>query len=72
MAKATKSEGENAKISLRSARKEAMDYIKSLEKDGLSEDAAKSAEEEVQKLVVDYTARVEKILQAKEQEIMTV
>lgn len=72
MVKQTKGEGENAKISLRSARKEAMDYIKSLEKEGLSEDMAKTAEEEVQKVVNDYTVKVEKVLSNKEAEIMTV
>ncbi|MCB0510034.1 MAG: ribosome recycling factor [Chitinophagales bacterium] len=72
MVKQTKAEGEHAKISLRSARKEAMDYIKSLEKEGLSEDMAKTAEEDVQKVVNDYTAKVEKVLSVKEAEIMTV
>ncbi len=72
MVKQTKSEGEDAKISLRSARKDAMDYIKSLKEDGLSEDMAKSAEEDVQKVVNDYTAKIEAILASKETDIMTV
>lgn len=72
MVKQTKSDGEDAKISIRSARKEAMDFIKSLEKDGLSEDMAKNAEEDVQKLVTEYTAKVEAVLNHKETEIMTV
>lgn len=72
MAKQTKAEGEEAKISLRSSRKDAIDFIKSLEKDGLSEDLAKNAEEDVQKIVVEYTGKVEAILSSKEIEIMTV
>jgi ribosome recycling factor len=72
MVKQTKTDGEDAKISLRSARKDAMDFIKSLEKDGLSEDLSKNAEEDVQKLVVEYTAKVESTLSNKEVEIMTV
>jgi len=72
MVKQTKTEGEEAKISLRSARKEALDYVKSLEKDGLSEDLAKNAEAEVQKVVVEYTTKVDAILSVKEDEIMTV
>lgn len=72
MVKQTKSEGEDAKISIRSARKEAMDFIKSMEKEGLSEDMAKNAEDDVQKVVNDYTAKIEAILSRKEAEIMTV
>lgn len=72
MVKQTKGEGEDAKISLRSARKEAMDFIKSLEKDGLSEDMAKNAEEDVQKVVNEYTTKIEAIISNKEAEIMTV
>ena len=72
MVKQTKAEGEEAKISLRSARKDALDYVKTLEKDGLSEDLAKNAEADVQKVVVEYTAKIEAILTAKEAEIMTV
>ncbi len=72
MVKQTKGEGEDAKISLRSARKEAMDFIKALEKDGLSEDMAKNSEEDVQKVVNEYTQKIESILSNKETEIMTV
>ena len=72
MVKQTKGEGEDAKISLRSARKEAMDFIKSLEKGGLSEDMAKNAEEDVQKVVNEYTTKIEAIISKKEAEIMTV
>lgn len=72
MVKQTKAEGEDAKISLRSARKDAMDFIKSLKEDGLSEDMAKNAEEDVQKVVNEYTAKIESILSSKENEIMTV
>lgn len=72
MVKQTRAEGEEAKISLRSSRKDALDYVKSLEKDGLSEDLAKNAEEDVQKVVVEYTNKIEAILSSKEAEIMTV
>lgn len=72
LAKQTKGEGEDAKISLRAARKDAMDFIKDLQKDGLSEDMAKTAEDNVQKVVNDYSAKVDAILAAKEVEIMTV
>lgn len=72
MVKQTKSEGEHAKISLRSARKDALDFVKSLKEDGLSEDLAKNAEEDVQKIVTEYTAKIESVLANKENEIMTV
>lgn len=72
LAKQTKGEGEDAKISLRSARKDAMDFIKDLQKDGLSEDMAKRAEDKVQDLTNDYGKKVEAILAKKEEDIMTV
>lgn len=72
LVKQTKAEGEDAKISLRSARKDAMDFIKSLKEDGLSEDMAKNAEEDVQKVVNEYTAKIDEIISNKDSEIMTV
>ena len=49
LVKQVHSEGENARISLRSARKDANDEIKKMEKDGLSEDEAKTAEDQNKK-----------------------
>lgn len=72
LVKQTKAEGEDAKISIRSARKEAMDFIKSLQKDGLSEDLAKNAEEDVQKLTNDFNTKIDKALELKEADIMKV
>ncbi|MCB0539017.1 MAG: ribosome recycling factor [Bacteroidetes bacterium] len=72
LVKQTGTLGEDAKISIRSARKDALDYIKNLEKDGLSEDEAKRNEDEVQKIVNEYTAKIQAILDSKEKEIMTV
>ena len=64
--------GENAKVTIRNARKEANDHIKKLQKEGLSEDIAKDAEDEVQKMTDSYSAEVDKHLDRKEKEIMTV
>ena len=50
LAKKAKSEGENAKISLRNHRKDAIDEVKKLKEDGLSEDMQKDLEDEVQKV----------------------
>ncbi len=65
-------EGEHAKISIRTARKDANDSLKKLQKDGLSEDLEKDAEAAVQKLTDDYGAKVEDLVKAKEKDIMTI
>ncbi|PCJ84934.1 MAG: ribosome recycling factor [Flavobacteriales bacterium] len=66
-----KSEGENAKVSIRNARRDANEEIKKLEKDNLSEDNAKDAEDEVQKFTNEYGEKVDKLVGAKEKDIMT-
>ncbi len=70
--KQAKHYGEEAKISIRSGRHKILDFIKKEQKNGLSEDLAKAKEQEVQNMVTDFSARVDKIIEAKEKEIMTV
>ncbi len=65
-------EGEHAKVSVRNIRREAIEEIKKLQKEGLSEDAGKDAETEVQALTDKHILLVEKHLAAKEKEIMVV
>ena len=65
-------EGENGKVSIRNIRRDAIEQIKKLQKEGLSEDAAKDAEAEMQELTNRYIALIEKHLEAKEKEIMVV
>ena len=65
-------EGESAKVSVRSARKDANDEVKLLEKDGLSEDEAKKAVDEIQKVTDKYTEKVDEIVKAKEEDIMKI
>lgn len=72
LAKQAKSEAEDAKISVRNARKEANTDIKKLEKEGTSEDICKSAEEEVQNLTNSYIKKIDELLVLKEAEIMKV
>ena len=72
LVKRCNSEGENAKISIRNIRRDAIEQIKKLQKDGLSEDAAKDGETEVQDLTNRFINLVEKHLEAKEKEIMVV
>lgn len=65
-------EGENAKVSIRNIRRDGIEQIKKLQKDGLSEDIAKGGEKEVQELTDKYTAVVEKHLVTKEKEMMSI
>ena len=65
-------EGENAKISVRNIRRDAIEHIKKLQKDGLSEDECKDAESDTQDITNRYISLVEKHLEAKEKEIMIV
>ena len=65
-------EGENAKVAIRNIRRDAIEHIKKLQKDGLSEDVAKNAEKEVQDVTDKFTTEVEKHLERKEKEMMTV
>ncbi len=72
LVKKAKAEGENAKVSIRNNRKDANDFIKGLEKDGLSEDMAKDAENSIQDLTNSYTSKVDAVVDAKEEDIMKV
>lgn len=65
-------EGEHAKVAIRNIRRDAIESVKKLQKDGLSEDAAKDAEKDIQDLTDKHIALVEKHLAAKEKEMMTV
>jgi ribosome recycling factor len=72
LVKQAKHHGEQSKIVIRNFRKDANEMIKGLVKDGLSEDEGKDAEETVQQLTNDHIAKIEKMLVAKEEEIMTI
>ncbi|MBA4196016.1 MAG: ribosome recycling factor [Chitinophaga sp.] len=65
-------EGENSKVAIRNIRRDAIEQIKKLQKDGLSEDAAKDGEKNVQELTDKHIVLVDKHLAAKEKEMMTV
>lgn len=72
LVKQTRSEGEDAKISVRNARRDAIDGLKKEVKNGLAEDVEKDAENEVQKIHDKYIKKIDEMLVAKEKEIMTV
>jgi ribosome recycling factor len=65
-------EGENTKVSVRNIRRDAIEGIKKLQKTGLSEDAAKDAEADVQELTNKFILMVDKHLVTKEKEIMAI
>ncbi|MDD2550079.1 MAG: ribosome recycling factor [Bacteroidales bacterium] len=67
-----KAEGENARVSIRNARRDANEEFKKLQKDGLAEDLAKNAEAEIQKITDNYNKKIDELLAIKEEEILTV
>jgi ribosome recycling factor len=72
LVKQVKNEGENARVSIRNSRREANDEYKQMQKDGLSEDEAKTAEDQIQKLTDEFTEKVDKVVESKEEDIMTI
>ena len=72
LVKKCQAEGEHSKVAIRNIRREAIEHIKRLQKNGLSEDAAKDAETSVQQVTDKFIAAVEKHLGSKEKEIMSV
>jgi ribosome recycling factor len=72
LVKRCQAEGEQSKVAIRNIRRDALEGIKRLQKNGLSEDAAKDAEAGVQQLTDKYIGLVETHLSSKEKEIMSV
>jgi ribosome recycling factor len=72
LVKQTKNEAEECRISLRTCRRDANERVKKMQKDGLPEDTAKNAETSIQNLVNDYSTKVDKHIELKDKEIMTV
>lgn len=72
LVKQSKTFGEDAKVSIRQTRHKLLDFIKKEIKDGYPEDAGKRREQEVEDMVKEFTDRVEKLIKAKEEDIMTV
>jgi ribosome recycling factor len=72
LVKRCNNEGEHAKVAVRNIRRDSIEAIKKLQKDGLSEDICKDAEKEIQDTTDKYILLVEKHLAAKEKEIMAV
>jgi len=72
LVKLTKKYGEEAKIAIRNIRRDANDDIKKLEKTTISEDESRRHQDDIQKSTDRFVAEVEKVLAAKEKEIMEV
>ncbi len=72
LVKQVRNEGETAKISVRNARKWANDELKELLNDGLPEDIEKDATEQIQEMTHDYNGKADKVMAAKEKDVMTV
>lgn len=72
LVKQAKNECEEGKISLRTVRKNTNDELKKLQKEGVSEDEIKRAEDSVQKLTDQYSSKIDELLVKKEADIMKV
>lgn len=72
LAKQSKAECEDAKISVRNARRDAIEHFKKMMKEGLPEDIEKDAEASAQKIHDKYIKKIDEMYAAKEKEIMTV
>lgn len=72
LVKQVRGSAENARVTLRNIRRDAVDAFKKAQKDGMPEDEAKSGEGEAQKVIEKYSKKLDAMLDAKEKEIMTV
>jgi ribosome recycling factor len=72
LVKQVHSEAESARVSIRSVRREANEQLKKMKNEGVPEDETDRGEEEIQKLTDEYGKKIEEVMKAKEDEIMTV
>jgi len=72
LVKQVHNEAESAKVSIRNTRREANDELKKMKNEGTPEDETDRGEDEVQKLTDSFVKKVEDVMKAKEEEIMTV
>ena len=72
LVKQVRGAGETARISLRNARRDAVEDFKKAQKEGMPEDEAKDGEAQAQKLLEKYSKQLDTLMDTKEKEIMTV
>ena len=72
LVKRAKAEAEHAKVAIRNNRKDALDMVKDLKSEGLSEDMSKDAETEIQNITNGFVKKVDDLVELKEKDIMTI
>lgn len=72
LVKKVHAEGEHAKITIRNTRRDGIEQVKKLQKDGMSKDIAKETEDEIQRITDSYISMIDKYCASKEKEIMVV
>lgn len=72
LVKQAKAEAEHTKVGIRNHRKDAIDMVKELKNEGLSEDLQKDAENEIQNITNVYVEKVDRLVELKEKDIMTI
>uniref|UniRef100_A0A7S4EWH4 Ribosome recycling factor domain-containing protein n=1 Tax=Chrysotila carterae TaxID=13221 RepID=A0A7S4EWH4_CHRCT len=72
LAKTASKIGEEGKVALRNVRRDAIDKIKKMQKDGLSEDESRDAQDELQKSLKKYESEIDSSVSQREKEIMTI
>jgi ribosome recycling factor len=72
LVKRVKVEVENCKVSIRNSRREGNEELKKLNKEGLSDDSSKTAEDKVQAITNNYISKIDSIFEVKEKDILTV
>lgn len=72
LVKESKKYAENCKVAIRNIRREQMEALKKLEKDGVSEDEVKRASDKVQKVTDDFITKVDQLAKTKESDIMSI
>ena len=72
LVKRVRGEGENARVSLRNTRRDAVEAFKKAQKEGMPEDESKDGEAQSQKLLEKFSKQIDAVIEKKEKEIMTV
>ena len=72
LVKQAKTAAEDSKVGLRSARRDAMEYIRKAVKEGYPEDAGKRMEEEVERMTKTYSNKIDQMVENKEKDILTI
>ncbi len=72
MVKQAKAAGEESRVGIRAHRHKIMDFVKKKVKDGFPEDMGKRKEDEIQKTIESYMNKIDKMIEVKEKDIMTV